>query len=83
MNTTVKSETVKITIPASLINTLKEASELSELSTSDYINYLIYKENFYYLSSNCMQKEKDLLKYYEKYCKDTQDKDMWTNLFNI
>ena len=83
MNTILKTKTIKIKMPTLLINTLKDASEMNELSISDYINYLIYKENFYYLSSNCIQKEKDVLQYYEKYCRDAQEKDMWTNLFNI
>jgi hypothetical protein len=79
----VDKEKVKIKIPTVLYNALKESSDLHNMSVSDYISYLVYKENYFHLSSNSLQKEKPLEKYYEKYCEERAEKDVWSTLFNV
>jgi len=76
-------EKVKVKIPRVLYDTLKESANLHDLSVSDYISYLVYKENYFHLSSNALQKEKSLEKFYEKYCEEKAQKDVWTTLFNF
>jgi hypothetical protein len=76
-------EKVKINLPKVLFSTLKESADLHQMSVSDYISYLVYKENFFHLSSNSLQKEKHLEKYYEKYCQEKTEKDVWSTLFNL
>ncbi|OHD08425.1 MAG: hypothetical protein A2086_03635 [Spirochaetes bacterium GWD1_27_9] len=74
---------VKINISDVLMNTLKEAAHLQNMSVSEYINYLVYKENFFHLSSMSLQKEEHLEKFYKKYCNEKQEKDLWSNIFNL
>jgi hypothetical protein len=79
----VEKEKVKINIPGILYSALKESADLHKMSISDYLSYLVYKENFFYLSSNSLQKEKHLEKFYEKYCQEKSEKDVWSTLFNL
>ena len=79
----VEKEKLKINIPGVLYAALKESAELQKMSVSDYISYLVYKENFFYLSSNSLQKEKDLERFYDMYCKEKSEKDVWSTLFNL
>ena len=74
---------VKIEITKVLFDTLKESADLHKMSMNDYINYLVYKENFLHLSTNLLQKEKSFEKYYEKYCEEKSEKDVWSTLFNV
>lgn len=74
---------VKVELSQILYDTLKESAELHNMSINDYISYLVYKENFLHLSVNSMQKEKTIEKYYEKYCEEKSEKDVWSTLFNI
>jgi hypothetical protein len=78
-----EKEKVKINISGILYSALKESADLQKMSVSDYISYLVYKENFFYLSSNSLQKEKDLEKYYDRYCREKTEKDVWSTLFNL
>ena len=79
----VEKEKIKIHMPGILYSALKESAELHKMSISDYIGYLVYKENYFYLSSNSLQKEKHLEKFYEMYTREKSEKDVWSTLFNL
>lgn len=83
MNIFNSKESVKINIPKVLYETLKESADSHDMTVSDYINYLVYKENYFYLSNNSLQKEKPLIKFYDKYNGEKAEKDLWTNIFNL
>ncbi len=74
---------VNVKISEALFNALDEAARLHKMSINDYINYLVYKENFLHLSTNSLQKEEGFEKYYEKYCEEKSEKDLWATLFNF
>jgi hypothetical protein len=74
---------VKISIPAVLYETLKESAGLNRMNVSEYLSYLVYKENYYHLSSHSLQVDKPLEKYYQRYCKEKEEKDLWANIFNL
>ncbi|HOV15516.1 MAG TPA: hypothetical protein PK771_14610 [Spirochaetota bacterium] len=83
MNRFFNNDKVKIEINKVLFDTLTESARLHEMSINDYINYLVYKENFLHLSTHSLQREEKFEKYYEKYCEEKSEKDVWSTLFNI
>lgn len=78
-----KKEKIKIDIHKILSNILKDVSQLNNMSISDYISYLIYKENYLNLSINLLHREKDFEKYYEKINEEFEEKDLWSKIFNL
>ncbi len=78
-----EKEKIKINIPKILSNALKDASEINNMSISDYISYLIYKENYLNLSINSLHREKPFEKYYEKINEEFEEKDLWSKMFNL
>lgn len=78
-----KENKFKIKLESLLSDILTESAKLHDMSINDYFNYLVYKENYLHLATNSLQKEKKLQKYYEKYCDEKSEKDVWSTLFNL
>lgn len=78
-----EKEKIKLTIPKILSETLKDASEINNMSVSDYISYLIYKENYLNLSINSLHREKSFEKYYQRINEEFEEKDLWSKMFNL
>ncbi|HOJ65202.1 MAG TPA: hypothetical protein PLE45_12370 [Spirochaetota bacterium] len=78
-----KKEKIKVNIPEILSNTLKEASEINNMSISEYISYLIYKENYLNLSINSLHREKPFEKFYQRINEEFEEKDLWSKMFNL
>lgn len=76
-----RKKTLKLNVPDYFMETIEENAKGENMSVSDYINYLIYKEN--YLHFSALNKEKYLSKFYEKFNREKAERDVWSTLFNI
>lgn len=78
-----KKKAIKISIPEEFYNTIQENVQDDGISISEYINYLIYKENYLHFSINEMHVDDRFKSFYEKYISENEEKDVWSTLFNL
>lgn len=76
-----RKKTLKVKVPDYFMETIEENARGENMSVSDYINYLIYKENYIHFSA--LNQEKYLSRFYEKFNREKAERDVWSTLFNI
>ncbi|MCG8571468.1 MAG: hypothetical protein MJB14_15140 [Spirochaetes bacterium] len=78
-----KKKSVKVQIPDFLFETIKETAQCEKMNLSEYVEYLIYKENYLHLSINSLHQDKPFQKFYQKYLSEIEEKDLWSTMFNF
>ncbi len=78
-----RKKSIKISMPVNFFETIQENASSMGMSISEYMNYLIYKENYLHFSMHNSTKDKNTNKFYEIYHDEVNEQGLWKVMFNI